>query len=187
MRILPCLAFITFTLTAGAHADAVEDALEAASSAYAAGDLSGTAAHITAASRAVLELQSAKLRNMLPEAPSGWSREVADGEDGGMMLAGIVGNTVSARYSKGDDSFTLTLTADSPMVAQMSGMLGNLQMMSMMGKIRKISGQDMLEQDRALSALVGGRVLLQAEGMDSSEMQEVLEQMDFSRLPAYDS
>ena len=39
-----------------------------------------------------------------------------------------------ARYTDPQgNSFSLTLTADSPLVAQMAGILGNPQMMAMMG------------------------------------------------------
>lgn len=187
MRIVSCLAMVVFACASVAHADPVEEALEAARSAYAAGDLSGTAAQITAASRAVFELQGERLQAMLPEAPAGWSREIEQRDEGAsMMMTSLVGNSVAARYRRGDEEFTLTLTADSPLVAQMAGMLGNLQMMSMVGKVRKIAGQDMLEQDQTLSGLAAGRVLVQAQGMDSEAMQEVLEQIDFARLANYD-
>jgi len=69
----------------------------------------------------------------------------------------------------------------------MAGILGNPQMMAMMGKVVKVAGQDMLEQDGSLSALVGGRVLVQAQGMQSDTMQGVLGAVDFTRLAAYDS
>lgn len=186
MRVLFSVALFALASTSLAHADAVEDALEAARSAYASGDLSGTAAQINAAARAVLELQAGRLQAMLPEPPSGWTREIDEANDGGMLLSGIVGTTVSARYGRNGEEFTLTLTADSPLVAQMAGMLGNLQMMSMLGKIRKIGGQDMLEQDGALSALAGSRVLVQARGMNVDTMGEVLSQIDFAKLPDYD-
>lgn len=188
MRYLTLAALLALAAPTCAAADEVTDALAAAQSAYAAGDLNDAAAQITAASKAVLALQAAKLTGFLPEAPEGWTREIDDSTAGGMALMGIAGNTAQARYADAQgDGFTLTLTADSPLVAQMAGILGNPQMMAMMGKVVKIGGQDMLEQDGALSALVGGRVLVQAQGMDSATMRKVLERLDFARLPAYDA
>lgn len=174
-------------LAAPLHADAVDDALNAALAAHAAGDLSTTAAQITVAGKEVQALQSAKLAAMLPEAPEGWSREVNTDGAQGMAMMGMSGNMVEARYTNAaGDSFTLTLTADSPIVASMAGMLGTPQMMAMMGKIVKAGSQDMLEQDGSLSALAGGRVLVQAQGMESAAMLPVLATLDFARLPAYD-
>lgn len=90
-----------------------------------------------------------------------------------VAFVGMIGNMVEARYSDpSGSSFTLSLTADSPMVAQMGGMLGNPQMMETMGKVVKVAGHDMLEQDKSPSALIGGRVLVQASGMDSAELQK---------------
>lgn len=184
--------FATALLVAGLHAaplhaDAVGDALEAALAAHAAGDLSTTATQITVAAKEVQALQSARLAAMLPEAPAGWTREVSTEGAQGMAMIGMAGNFVEGRYANAaGDSFTLTLTADSPMVASMAGMLGNPQMMAMMGKIVKAGSQDMLEQDGSLSALAGGRVLVQAQGMDSAAMLPVLATLDFARLPTYD-
>lgn len=182
-------AFLALSLSAGAVlADEVADALAAAQEAYTAGNLNATAAQITAASKAVLVLQAAKLAGFLPEAPEGWTRDIDRSATEAMALSGIVGNMVEARYSDAEgNSFTLSLTADSPMVAQMGGMLGNPQMMAMMGKLVKVAGHDMLEQENALSALIGGRVLVQASGMESKVMQPVLAAVDFAGLATYDS
>lgn len=174
-------------LPAPLHADAVSDALEAALAAHASGDLSTTAAQITVAAKEVQTLQSTKLAAMLPEAPAGWTREVSTDGAQGMAMIGMSGNIVEGRYTNAaGDGFALTLTADSPLVASMAGMLGNPQMMAMMGKIVKAGSQDMLEQDGSLSALVGGRVLVQAQGTESATMLPVLATLDFARLPTYD-
>lgn len=182
-------AFLALGFSTGvALADDVTEALAAAQEAYASGNLNATAAQITAASKAVLALQAAKLADFLPEAPEGWTREIDMSATEALVLSGIVGNMVEARYSDtGGNSFTLRLTADSPMVAQMGGMLGNPQMMAMMGKVVKVSGHDMLEQENTLSALIGGRVLVQASGMESAVMQTVLRTVDFAGLATYDS
>ncbi|WP_151719226.1 hypothetical protein [Gemmobacter serpentinus] len=182
------LSVILAALPLAAQADEVTDALAAAQTAYAAGDLNGTAAQITTASKAILALQAAKLAGFLPEPPEGWTREVDASAAEGMALMGMAGNSVQARYEDAQGkAFTLTLTADSPLVAQMAGILGNPQMMAMMGKVVKVAGQDMLEQDGSLSALVGSRVLVQAQGADSATMQGVLGAVDFTGLAHYDS
>lgn len=180
---------LTLALTAGAAmADDVTDALAAAQAAYEAGNLNGTAAQITTAQKAVLALQTEKLAGFLPEAPAGWTREIDASASEGMAMMGMTGNMVQARYDDAQgNSLTLTLTADSPMVAQMAGILANPQMMAMMGKVVQIAGQDMLDQDGSLSALVGGRVLVQAQGGDSAVLQGLLGGVDFAGLATYDS
>lgn len=181
-------ATATTATTGAARADAVTDALAAAQEAYAQGDLNGTAAQITTASKAVLLLQADKLAGFLPEAPAGWTREIDASATDGLAMMGMAGNMVQARYADAQgNGFSLSLTADSPMVAQMAGILANPQMMAMMGKVVKVAGQDMLDQDGSLSALIGGRVLVQAQGMDKAAMLPLLETIDFSGLAGYDS
>lgn len=186
-RTITTLALL-LALATPLRADEVSDALSAAQAAYAAGDLNTAAAQITTAARAVQALQGGKLAGFLPEAPDGWSREIDASASDGMAMMGMTGTMVQAQYtSAAGESFTLTLTADSPLVAQMAGILGNPQMMALMGKTAKIGGQDMLDQDGALSALVGGRVLVQAQGAPREAMQPVLEKIDFAGLARYDS
>lgn len=189
MKMKLSLAAFALGLSATASfADEVTDALNAAQSAYAAGDLNNTAAQLTHASKAVLALQQQKLAAFLPEAPEGWTREVDLSSTEGMAMMGMVGNIVVGNYSDGNGQhISLTLTADSPMVAQMAGMLGNPQMMAMMGKVVKVAGQDMLEQGGSLSALAGGRVLVQAQGADIETLQKVLNSLNFAGLPSYDA
>lgn len=171
-----------------ARADAVEEALAAAQSAYGAGDLNGTAAQLTTATKAVMALQAAKLASLLPQPPAGWQREIDESAPAGMALMGITGTVAQAHYTDAaGNGFSLTLTADSPMVAQMAGILASPQMMAMMGKVATIGGQAMLDQDGSLSALVGGRVLVQAQGATVDQMKPVLETLNFAKLPSYDS
>ena len=188
MKRLTSTATLFLTLSGVVYADDVNDALKAAQTAYAAGDLSGAAAQLTTASKAIRTLQSAKLARFIPEPPQGWTREIEQSSDDAPVLTGLIGNSAKATYSNTQgDSFTLTLTADSPLVAQMTGILANPQMMAMMGKMIKIGGQSLLQQNSSLSALVGGRVLVQAEGMEPSAMQPVLMKMNFDGLMKYDS
>lgn len=170
-----------------ARADAVTDALEAALAAYRAGDLPNTAAQVTTAGKAVQEQQAARLAAFLPPAPEGWSMESGSDAAAGLAMMGMAGTVVEGRYNDPQgNSFTLTLTADSPMVATMAGVLGNPQMMAMMGKVVKVGGTDMMDQSGSLSALVGGRVLVQAQGMESAAMIPVLSGLNFAALPTYD-
>ncbi|NEX46573.1 hypothetical protein [Pseudotabrizicola algicola] len=107
--------------------------------------------------------------------------------DAAGFLGGMIGIVADATYSHNDGrSFTITLTADSPAVAGMAGILGNPQMMAMMGKVVRVGTIDVLDQNGSLSALVASRVLLQAQGADAADMSAVLATMDFARLGQFD-
>uniref|UniRef100_UPI000255828C hypothetical protein n=1 Tax=Oceanicola sp. S124 TaxID=1042378 RepID=UPI000255828C len=133
-------------------------------------------------------LQAGKLGRFLPEAPEGWTREIDESANEGMAMMGMGGSTAAADYtSPSGDSFTLTLAADNPMVISMAGMLGNPQMMAMMGELVEFGDQRMVNQSGEISGLVAGRVLVQASGSASAEeMTAILGTLDFTGLASYD-
>lgn len=185
-RLFLSTAFALALSAQAAFADPVLEALDSARSEYEAGNLSRAAAALITASKAIQDQQFARLATFLPEAPD-WQRSVDDSAQAGMGMMGMAGLVAQANYS--DDAgayFTLTLTADSPLVASMAGILASPQMMAMMGKVVKIGGIEMLDQDGSLSALVGGRVLVQAQGAEVAKMLPVLGAIDFNRLATYD-
>jgi hypothetical protein len=173
---------------ATAQADAVTDALAAAQAAYANGQLGQTAAELTNATRAVQTIQQERLASTLPQPAEGWTMTPGESSvDAAGFLGGMVGIMADATYSHSDGrSFTISLMADSPTVASMAGILGNPQMMAMMGKVVKVGAIDMLDQDGSLSALVANRVLLQVQGADIADMSAILATMDFAKLGQFD-
>jgi hypothetical protein len=92
------------------------------------------------------------------------------------------GSAAEAEYTGPGGSFTIMMVADNPMVGAMAGMLGNAAVMATMGRIERINGESFLNADDELSALIGGRVLIQASGASVEDMAEHLEQIDFDAL-----
>jgi hypothetical protein len=187
-KFLAATAFAVTFAAGAAQADAVTDALAAAQAAYANGQLGQTAAELTNATRAVQAIQQERLASTLPQPAAGWTMTIGDSATGAAgFLGGLVGTMADATYTHSDGrSFTITLTADSPTVAGMAGILASPQMMAMMGKVIKIGAIDMLDQDGSLSALVANRVLLQAQGADVADMSAILATMDFAKLGQFD-
>ena len=101
-------------------------------------------------------------------------------------LPAFGGTGAEARYEGASESFTLTLTADSPLVAQMSAMLGNAMVMAQMGgKIVRVGRLKFLDQDGSMMGLVGNRVLVQITGASNEVMLPLLEQIDFAALEGF--
>lgn len=184
-RFLPLMIAVAFAVPA--RADEVSDALSAAVTAYEAGDIAATATQIKAAQAALGAQQSAKLAAFLPEAPAGWTRTLTEGFSEGLGIAGG-GVGVEATYASDDGaaSFNMTYIADNPMVTAMGGMLGDATMMAMMGKVVKVGDVSLLNQDGAFSALIGNRVMLNAQGASEEVILPVLESVDYAGLGTFD-
>ncbi len=174
-------------LTAPAYGDAVTDALQAATDAYAAGDLNAAAAQITTAGKEISTLQSALLAALFPPAPDGWTRtDNTDMAQGLSMMGGGAG--AEATYTDAEGmTITLSAYADNVMVQTFTGILANPQMMAMMGKTVDIGGVTFLEQEGATTmALLENRVLLQASG-EAAKAQTLLGLIDLAAMAKFDA
>jgi len=167
-----------------AQADPVIEALQSAIEAYEDGDMQYALDEIAEAQRLIGEKKTAGLAEFLPEAPAGWTREVSTEANAALMFLGG-GVLAEASYEGGGARFTLKLMADNPMVAQLGAMLGNQAMIAQMGKVRRINRVRFLEQDQSLQALIGNRVLVQAEGAAPDVMEPVVAAIDFSALERF--
>ncbi len=173
-------ALIAFSLmTASAQADDVTDTLNSALSAYQDGDLKYALEELDYARQLIQAQNTASLSAFLPEAPEGWSREINTEMNQGLaMLGGGAG--AEATYTMGDDSFTVTIMADNPMVGAMAGMMGSAGLMGM--KLERVGRMKYLNQDGELSGVVDNRILIQARGMPVETLVPVLEQIDVKAL-----
>lgn len=170
-----------------AAADTVTDAIDAASAAYADGDLNGASAGLITATRELAAVQAGLLSAQFPAAPDGWTRS-----DNTTIVEGLAafggGSGAEATYTAADGtSVTLSAYADNMMVSSMAGMLGNPAMLAMMGKVVEINGTSFADQDGNYSALINNRVLLQTSGGTAEQAQQILGLIDFAKLGAFDA
>lgn len=178
---------VALGLGQAANADAVSDALQAALDAYNAGDLGKTSEQMTMASQGLEQQQNVLLAALLPAAPDGWTREdTADFAQGFGMAGGGSGAEATYSAADGSASFKMSFVADNPMVAAMGAMLGNAQMMAMMGKVVKVGDQPLLSQDDQISTLVNSRVLFQAQGSTEEQMLPLVQSIDFAKVGTFD-
>jgi hypothetical protein len=184
-RIIPAVALAAALIPVPALADDITDALNAAITAYEAGEVQDALAEIAYATQLLNDLQSAGLEGFLPAALDGWTREVSDDAAQGFGFMGG-GSAAEGVYTGPEGTFTVVMVADNPMIAGMAGMLGNPALMSTMGRIERISGESFLNANDELSALIGGRVLVQASGVSVETMAAHLAQIDFDKLADFD-
>lgn len=179
----PALA-LALALPLPAVADEITDALTAAIEAYEAGQIGDALDEMAYAEQLLTALQAEGLTAYLPAPLDGWTREVSEDANAAPALMGG-GIAAEAGYSGPGGRFTVRLMADNPVVAQMGAMLGNRAMMAMMGEIVRVNRENFLDQDGTLTALIGGRVLVQAEGASREDMVAHLEGIDFAALETF--
>lgn len=179
MKHLITTAVISALFLLPAAADEVTDTLQSAMDAYADGDLRYALEELDYARQLMLSQKTDALSSFLPPAPEGWTRTLNSEMGAGLaMLGGGIG--AEAEYSDGNNSFTLTMMADNPMVAGMAGMIGNASLMGI--KMERVGRQKFMNQDGELSGMVDNRILVQATGGDVDTMLALLGEIDFRTL-----
>ncbi|MEM1064500.1 MAG: hypothetical protein AAF771_09425 [Pseudomonadota bacterium] len=167
---------------APAAADDVTEAINNALEAYNEGDTAYAAEELTFALQLLNEMKADGLSGFLPDPMEGWERQMDDSIAAGMsMMGGGIG--AGAEYENGGSYFSITIMADSPMVAALGGMLGNAAMITASGgKMVRVGREKFMQQDEEVTGLIGGRVLVQASGDDVEAIIAHLETMDFNAL-----
>ncbi len=164
-------------------ADEVTDTLQSALQAYEDGDIKYALEELDYAKQLLKQMQSDALIGFLPEAPDGWTREVDTESGAALMVFGGGGALAQATYSKGDEEFTIMLLADNPMIMTMGAMIANAGAMG--AKVVRLGRQKFMQQDGELTGLVGGRILVKAEGADPELMLKALKTIDYRGLSRY--
>lgn len=178
-KLIAIFAFLTPTLAA---ADDVVETLNSALKAYEEGDIKYTLEELEYAKQLLQAMKTQDLTAFLPAAPDGWVREVSTEMNAGLAMFGG-GAGAEATYSKGSDSFSVSIMADNPMVAALSGMMANAGLMG--AKLERVGRMKYLNQDGELSGVVDGRILIQASGAEPDVMIPVLETIDHRALEGF--
>lgn len=165
--------------TTASWADDVSDTLQSALDAYEEGDLQYALEELEYAKQLMLTMKTDALTVFLPEAPAGWTREINSEINASLgMMGGGVG--AEAEYSNDNDSFTVTILADNPMVGAMTAIISNAAAMGM--KIERVGREKFAIQDDTVQGLIDNRILVKAEGGDVAQMLELLKQIDYREL-----
>ena len=185
MRSILASAAVAAVLAVPVQADEVADTIRSALTAYEEGDLQYALEELAAATQMINALRTDALSGYLPAAPEGWTREVNADFGRGLALFGG-GTGAEARYDgPGGESFTLSILADSPVVASFAAIFGNPAMMSQMGTVTRIGRHRVLDQNGQLVSLLGSRILVQASGAAPEVMLPFVRAMDLDGLASF--
>jgi len=180
----PLAAVLAVALAAGAaRADEFTDVLDSARSAYEEGDIGVAIEELSYANKLLLEIKAESLSQFLPEPLEGWTREPVDaGAGGGLAMAFGGGTATAAQYVSGAEELTITLVANSPMVAGLGAMITGMSSLSG-GKPLRIQRTQFSNNDGELQGVAGGKVLISVSGDATLESKTAfLEQMDMRAL-----
>jgi hypothetical protein len=171
---------LTVLLASTAVADEITDTLQSAITAYEDGDVTYAIEELDYAKQLLQEMQTGALAGFLPEAPEGWTAEEDTDASAGYAMMG--GGTVTAKRYSNDagEEITLTILVDSPMIAMMGGMIQNAGNMGM--KTVRVGREKFLDNEGDLSALIEGRILVQATGGPREVLLPLLEAIDYRAL-----
>jgi hypothetical protein len=186
MRSIALAALALALLLRPAAADEFEEVVADALEAYRDGDVTVAREELEYAIRILSEREAQTLAAFLPEPLEGWTRDPIDAQGGGLAMAMMGGGTqAAARYGRDGEEFTLTLIARSPMVSSMAAMFSGMAAASG-GRSVRIQRQHFSVGENEVQGVVGGSVLVQAEGRAPVEaMQAHIEAMDLRSLGDY--
>jgi hypothetical protein len=161
-------------------ADEIEETIEAALAAYRSGDIATAKEELDYAAQLVAQLKAEGLAAFLPEPMDGWTREMQDTQSAAMFGGGLFGG---ADYRKGNETVSIQIIAESPMVMSMGAILSNPAMMAMQGRVTRIKRERFLIADDQITGLIGNKVLIQVSGSAPEETKlAYIEAMDLRAL-----
>ncbi|MFN3969909.1 MAG: hypothetical protein ACK4L4_00875 [Gemmobacter sp.] len=181
MQFAPMALGLALAAAPAARADEIAATLRSALAAYEAGNDTAAQQDIAIAQQLLQAKKGAAFGAFLPEAPAGYTRTVNTDMNAALMMMGG-GTGAEARYDGEAGSFTITMTADNPMMMGFVGMFANPALMAQMGKVTRIGSQMVLDQNGELTAVVDNRILVQASGGDAGAMMAAMQAMDFAGL-----
>lgn len=170
-------------LAGAAGADDVTDAISAANKAYGGGDYKEASTQLQTALAHVNQQLIELLVGALPDPPSGWTAEEAEGLDASAIGAGFFATLVVERtYRTPDGSkIDMTVSANSPMLVSLRMFISNPMMASMAGKtgMKKATacGYDAMEHfgdgTYEMHVLAGNATLISIDGSKESDVEYI--------------
>ena len=166
-----------------ASADGVNDAISAADKAYGGGDYKETSTQLQTALALVNQQLIDLLVGALPDPPSGWTADEAQGIDAAAIGAGFFATLVVERTYKAPDGsrISLTISANSPMLISLRMFLSNPMMAAMAGQtgMEKVTacGYDALEHfddgTYEMHVMAGDATLITFDGSKESDVEYI--------------
>lgn len=170
------------------HADPITEEIDAAKKAYEAGDHSEAQTALKQAIALLTELKAAAVGKALPDKIGAWTGGEIENQSAGLGLFGGGGGIMLNRpYTSGDQSITMGVSADSPLLATVGGYMGNPAMATAMGlKMHRIGDQKAMinEKEGGATLVYKNRFLIQIQNSELKKdaLLEILKGINFAAL-----
>lgn len=183
MKRIAAITMAAVLLGLPAHADDVEESIDAALEAYHAGDIKSAREELEFASQLLSQLKAEGLRSFLPDPLPGWEREDGDADASGLAAFGG-GQAASATYRTGSDTVEIQILADNQMLGGLAGLFSGAAMMGGGGEVRRIAGQRVtVDSDGDLQLMIDKRIMIQISGSADEAMKaEYFSKIDIDGL-----
>lgn len=154
-----------------ARADEISNTIQEALDFYKDGKFDDAKRSLDFASQMLGQKKADDLKNLLPQAMSGWQAEDGESEAAAAGMAMLGGGLFASRtYTKGGQDVKIELIGDSPLLAQFLGIFSNPTLAGAMGKMIRLGSQMALEDKSGkLTMVVANRFLIMIEGSASRD------------------
>jgi hypothetical protein len=168
-----------------ARADDVTEQINEALTAYGHKDLPTAIAGLEAALNLLRQNRADAYGALLPAAPAGWTADDVETVSLGVAMAGG-GAGATRQYHKGNDTVTVSILADSPLLQAISALASSG--LAVLGGMRTqiVNGRRTIymKDDDAFTTVVGDRILVRVEGKGQPEdtLKQFLTAVDFAAV-----
>jgi hypothetical protein len=157
-------AALTVMIVTPAQADDITDAINQATVAYKAGDLSTTKQQLDLASQLIGQKNAEGFAALLPAPLPGWTADKADTSSVGTAMFGA--SSAQRTYTNtGGDNVDITITGDSAMLVQYAALLSNPAMAATMGKLIRVgSHRAVRTKEGDINMVVASKFMVMVSG-----------------------
>ncbi len=179
------LVILSALSIAPAHADDVTDQINEALAAYNKKDVPTAMAGLEAALNLLRQGRADSYGKLLPAVPAGWQADEIETIASGLAALGG-GAGASRKYRKGDDTVTVSILADSPMLQALSAFASSGIAAMAGGRTTIVNGRRTIymKDEGSFSTIVSDRILVRVEGrgLPEATLKQFLTAIDFAAV-----
>ena len=180
------LPLLLSTLVANpARADDVVDQINEALTAYGKKDVPTAIAGLEAALNLLRQARADAYGKLLPAPPAGWTADEAETVAAGLAALGG-GTGASRKYHKGDESVTVSILADSPMMQALSAFASSGIAAMAGARTQIVNGRRTIymKEEGSFSVIAGDRIIVRIEGrgLPEATLRQFLTAVDFTAV-----